>query len=113
MRKSLTVFAIAAAIVATSSVFSGLRASGGFTLGNLVVYRVGDGIASLGSAATAVFLDEYTTAGALVQSIPMPTAVNGTQKRLTASGSATTEGFLTLSADGRYVVLTGYDAALG
>jgi hypothetical protein len=113
MRKSLRVFAIAAAIVATSVVFSGLRASGGFTLGNLVVYRVGDGAASLGSAATAVFLDEYTTAGALVQSIPMPTVVNGTQKRLTASGSATTEGFLTLSADGRYLVLTGYDAAVG
>ena len=85
----------------------------GFTAGNIVVYRVGDGSAALGSAATAVFLDEYTPAGALVQSIALPTAVNGSNRRLTSSGTATNEGMLTLSGDGQYIVLTGYDASVG
>src|SRR6476646_382680 len=37
--------------------------SAAFTPGDLVVYRVGDGSASLTGIATAVFLDEYTPAG--------------------------------------------------
>jgi predicted extracellular nuclease len=85
-----------------------------FTPGNLVIYRVGTvGGGALGSAATAVFLDEYTPAGVLVQSIPMPTADLGSNQMLTAAGNSTSEGFLDLSSDGRYIVLTGYDAAVG
>ena len=84
-----------------------------FSPGNLVVYRVGDGSASLTSNATAVFLDEYTPAGALVQSIAVPTTTVGANRRLTASGSATTEGLITRSTDGQYILLTGYDAMLG
>lgn len=84
-----------------------------FTPGNLVVYRVGDGSAVLNANATAVFLDEYTTAGALVQSIPLPTAVSGSNKRLTASGNSTSEGFITRSVDGNYLIVPGYDAATG
>src|SRR5207237_3896343 len=63
--------------------------------------------------AAPVFLDEYTPTGTLVQSIAMPRSTSGLNKRLTASGTATSEGFLTLSADGRYIVLTGYDANIG
>jgi hypothetical protein len=37
-----------------------------FTPGNLVIYRMNDGVAALSANGTAVFLDEYTTAGALV-----------------------------------------------
>jgi hypothetical protein len=44
--------------------------------GDLFVCRIGDGSAALGSTGTAVFIDEYTTAGALVQTIPMPTAAS-------------------------------------
>jgi beta-lactamase superfamily II metal-dependent hydrolase len=83
-----------------------------FTPGNLVIYRQGDGAAALGSTGTAIFLDEYTTAGALVQSIAVPTTTVGAQRRVVCSGSATSEGFLTRSADGQYVVFPGYDAAL-
>jgi uncharacterized repeat protein (TIGR01451 family) len=79
-----------------------------FTVGNIVVYRVGDGSAALGNGSTAVFLDEYTSSGTLVQSIALPTTTSGTQKPLTASGNVTTEGFLTRSTDGRYLVLAGY-----
>lgn len=84
-----------------------------FTAGNLVIYRVGNSIAALTTAATPVFLDEYTPSGVLVQSIPMPTAVNGTHRRLTANGTATSEGFLNLSTDRRYLTATGYNTAVG
>lgn len=84
-----------------------------FTAGNLVIYRVGDGSATLSAAATAVFLDEYTPAGVLVQTIPLPTVQSGANRRLTASGSATSEGLMTRSADGHFLVFGGYDAALG
>jgi hypothetical protein len=84
-----------------------------FTAGNIVVYRVGTGPGSLGNGATAVFLDEYTTAGTLVQSIAMPVTPSGSNYALTAAGRGDTEGMLTLSTDGQYLVLTGYDAPVG
>src|SRR5207244_1340900 len=37
---------------------------------DLVIFRVGDGTAALGTTATPVFLDEYTPTGTLVRSIP-------------------------------------------
>jgi hypothetical protein len=45
----------------------------------------------------------------LVQSIAMPTAINGVQKRLVASGTAASEGQMTRTADGRFLVRPGYD----
>jgi hypothetical protein len=82
----------------------------GMTPGDLVVARVGDGSAALSSAATALFLDEYTPAGALVQTIALPTAVSGANQILTIQGSATSEGFLQLSGNGSYLTLGGYNA---
>ena len=84
-----------------------------FAPGNIVVARVGDGTAALNGNATAVFLDEYTPAGVLVQTIDLPTSVSATNRILTASGVATSEMSLTRSADGRFLVLTGYGAAPG
>lgn len=91
------------------------RATAGFlTEGNLVVYRVGTGTGALTNAATSVFVDEYTTAAGQsgpVQSIAMPTSVSGSNRRLTASGTATSEGGITYY-NGR-VAVTGYDANVG
>lgn len=84
-----------------------------FTPGNVVVYRVGDGTGSLVNTGNAVFLDEFTPTGTLVQSIALPTTTSGSNKRLIASGTATSEGLLTRSVDGRYLTLTGYDATPG
>lgn len=84
-----------------------------FTPGNLAIYRVGDGSAALTNAATAVFIDEYTMAGTLVQSIAMPTEIAGDNFRLTASGTAVSEGMMNLSVDERFLTLTGYTAAVG
>ena len=83
-----------------------------FTAGNLVIYRVGNGIDSLVNTGNPVFLDEYTPAGVLVQSIAMPTVVSGLNRRLVASGIATSEGLLTRSANAGFLFLTGYDSAL-
>ncbi len=85
-----------------------------FTAGNIVVYRVGSGAGVLSSAAAQVFLDEYSASGTLVQSIAVPTADSGSATHaLTASGSATSEGLITDSANGSTLLLAGYDAAPG
>ena len=85
----------------------------GFSAGDVVVYRVGNGTSGLSSAGTPVFLDEYSPSGALVQSVALPTTASGSNKPLVASGSASSEGLLTLSADGNYLMATGYDTAVG
>lgn len=109
MRTALMVIVCAGGI-------AGLSAStlaGPITPGNLVVYRIGNGVNALDGAANAVFIDEYTTGGTLVQSIPMPTSVSGSQKRLTNRGNGTSEGSLNISVDGQYITFAGYDADVG
>src|SRR3954453_17376522 len=101
------------ACVAGGFAIPAVRAANGFGEGNIVIYRVGDGTGALGSTAPPGLLAEHTTSGLLVQSIPLPTTVAGSNHRLTASGTATSEGLLTRSADGRFLVATGYDAAVG
>ena len=68
---------------------------------------------ALTGAATDVFLDEYTPSGTLVQSVALPTSAVGANRRVTMSGTATSEGALALSADGRYLTLAGFDADPG
>jgi DNA/RNA endonuclease G, NUC1 len=90
----------------------GSASAASFTPGNIVVYRVGTGAAPLPTSATAVFLDEYTPTGTLVQSVAMPTTAALPQRACTAAGTAATEGFLSRSPDGLYLALGCYDAAL-
>ncbi len=96
-------------LVALLSGLAGLLAAP-FTPGNVVIYRVGDGQANLTSTGAKVFLDEYTPTGTLVQSFAIP--FTGDNK-LIASGTASSEGLLTQSVDGRYLLLTGYNRELG
>ena len=88
-----------------------------FTPGDVVVYRIGNG-GSLTSAGAPVFLDEYSPSGTLLGSLAMPTMpvtppAAGSNGALVASGSAGSEGLLTLSPDGTTLALTGYDAGVG
>jgi hypothetical protein len=88
-----------------------------FTPGDVVVYRVGNG-GSLSNSDTPVYLDEYSPSGTLLGSIAIPTApvtppAAGANGALVASGSAGSEGLLTLCPDGTTLSLTGYDAAVG
>ncbi|HVT11719.1 MAG TPA: PEP-CTERM sorting domain-containing protein [Fimbriimonadaceae bacterium] len=84
-----------------------------FTPGNLAVSRIGDGSGSLTSAGQAVFIDQYTTIGGFVNSLALPTVAAGANHRIVNSGTATSEGALTLSTDGLYLGYGGYDAAVG
>ncbi|UEG48575.1 T9SS type A sorting domain-containing protein [Ferruginibacter lapsinanis] len=87
-----------------------------FTPGNLVITRVGIGDKALSSAATPVFLQEITTAGAAVQTITVPfhaTQLTGTNNKFTTAGSSSNDANLTVSGNGAYFVLTGYSADTG
>ncbi len=95
--------------------------------GDLVVYRVAGGTsvatgnpATLANTGNAVVIDDYRLVSGtytLSQSIVMPTTtsvVNGvTQYSLIDSGTAGSDGLLTVSEDGRYIALTGYSRPLG
>jgi hypothetical protein len=91
--------------------------AGAFTAGNIVVYRVGDGVAALTNNGNAVFIDEYTPAGSFVQAVALPTTASGGNHPLiaqgaTGSGSAI-EGLMATSTNGQYVMMTGYGTTLG
>lgn len=98
----------ASAVVLTSTAFAAP-----LTVGNLAIYRVGDGAAALSNTGAAVFVDEYTPAGVLVQSIPLPTVTSGLNVAAIANGTATSEGFLTMAANGSALVMAGYNRPLG
>jgi len=102
--------AIAAAMVSAASLAAQAAA---FLPGSLVVVQAGDGSAALAGTGTASFLKEYTIAGTSVQSITLPTTASGAQLALTLSGTSTSEGFLALSANGQYLTVGGYNAAVG
>jgi hypothetical protein len=80
-----------------------------FLPGNLAVLRLGDGVESLSSHGNSVFLDQFSTDGTFLNSITVPD--DGTNA-LIVSGSASSEGGLTRSADGRLLLLAGYHIAL-
>jgi hypothetical protein len=95
--------ALAFAIVTVNDCLAGM-----FTPGNLVVVRT-DGITS---SARPGFLQEFTLTGIPVQTLSLPTSVNGLNRRLTLS-SFHAQGFLSRSTDGRFLLLGGYDAPVG
>jgi hypothetical protein len=109
---------VPSALAALALAIAGSAASAApFTAGNLVVLRVGNGTttyaAGSGGRAAAAFLDEYTAAGALVQSIALPTSASGSNNPLTFSISATSEGILSRSPNGSFLAFAGYGAAPG
>jgi len=80
----------------------------GFSSGSLVVERVGDGSATLSSAASQISVLEVTTAGSLTQTITFPTSGSDQQSD---SGSATSDGYL--NTYGGFVSVPGYNVAVG
>lgn len=78
--------------------------------GNIVVYRVGDGSAALSTSIMAkVFLEEYSPIGELIQIIEMPSI--GSQKITVSGGNQ--YGYMTLSSNGKYLVVPGTNLNLG
>jgi hypothetical protein len=101
-------------IIATSLGLSSASFAAPFTPNNLVVVRVGDGSVALVNTGNPVFLDEYSITAegvaTLVQSVPLPStaAAGDLQRQCVMSGTATSEGALARSADGRYLTLSCY-----
>jgi hypothetical protein len=117
MRTRLRVLGVTAATVAAAVavplVTSSEAHAARFTGGDVVVYRVGTGASALTNAAAPVFLDEYGPTGTKVQSVALPTTTAEGNTRLTATGQSRSEGLIDRSADGRFLVVTGYDAPPG
>jgi hypothetical protein len=82
-----------------------------FTVGNVVVSQYGDGVNALGGAAAPVAVLEYLPSTANqaspVQTITIPSTGGS---RLTGSGSAGSEDFITRSTNGAVLTFAGYDA---
>ena len=79
-----------------------------FSVGNLAVFHVGDGVAALAGNAAPVAIEEYTTAGLLANTFSLPdTGVNA----FTVTGNATAEGGLSRSVDGTLLTFAGYNLA--
>lgn len=81
-----------------------------FGNGNLVVYRIGNGADTLSNASYAISLEEYSVTGSWVSSHRLPTTAIGSNFRMVASGSATSEGQISRSYDKHFLVFSGYDA---
>ena len=77
---------------------------------NLVVLRVGDAAEMLTNSGNTLFLDQYATNGAVASTMALP---DGGPSALVISGVATSEGFMTLSADGRLLTVAGYNTNRG
>ncbi|MFD1631731.1 T9SS type A sorting domain-containing protein [Pseudopedobacter beijingensis] len=102
------------------ALFAKLCAAQNFTEGNLVLYRLGhtDGSSPINTTTSSVpiYLEEYSISGTTLtwkQDIALPTTTISGNKRIVAVGNATVEGKMTRSADGRFLVVPGYDQALG
>ncbi|HMS54123.1 MAG TPA: hypothetical protein PKA27_01860 [Fimbriimonadaceae bacterium] len=94
------------------TLWSSVSYAGPFGESNLVLVQVGDGTA-ISRVAAPAFLKEVTKTGLDVQTIALPTAVSGQNRRLTLDGVGTSEGFLRRSTNLENLTLCGYDAALG
>jgi len=83
-----------------------------FTPGRVVVTRVGDGMTTLGGNTAPVDLQEYEISTAN-QATPSKTVSLGSGStagtRLTTAGNVAQSGQLSLSTDGKYLLLVGYD----
>ncbi len=94
-----------------------------FTPGNIVVERVGDGVTNNAANAGRLFIDQFAPSGAsqtAISSSPLPYSVGAystgssstTNFSLTTSANATSEGYMTLSADGKFLAVPGYNAPI-
>ncbi len=105
-------FAILPLFSASVIAFSGSTAAQ-ITSGNLVVERVGTGSATLGSASTAVFIDQFNTTGTGQTAVGVITIPTTGGVQLTNSGSASSEGLVTVSPNGLSLTIAGYNATTG
>jgi hypothetical protein len=93
--------------------------SDGGTVATFMVLRLGGDVdagadAALNGGSTQAFLEQRNISdGSLVKVIALPTAADAGNEPITLQGNSTSEGSLTRSVDGHYVVVGGYGVAPG
>jgi hypothetical protein len=114
MKKIFTLLLLSVITTVTFAQQNQQRTAAAFTPGNLVILRIGDGLAAVTSGVSApIFLDEYTLGGTLVQSIAMPTVAAAGNFPVSLTTSSGSEGLLTLSPNGQFLTFAAYGAAPG
>ena len=85
-----------------------------FTADKLVVSQYGDGVAALTSKTLPVFLKQYDINASANPSlsVAMPTVASGANFAFTGLSASTTEGLISLSADGTNLAMFGYGVAV-
>jgi hypothetical protein len=98
---------------ALAATFLGLAA----TQANATIYvtQVGDGAAALTNGSTALSVLKFANDGTpdVPGTIALPTAASGANQPFSIAGTPTSEGFLTLSANGQYLTVAGYAVSPG
>src|SRR5687767_8355008 len=87
-------------------VCAGMLSAQDFTVGNLVVLQT-SGTAS--KAAAAITLQEISTSGTIVSTVLLPSS--GPRAVQTSGMFGGSEGFLSTSTDGKYIMLGAYATA--
>lgn len=80
-----------------------------FSAGNLVVLQIGNGLTPLINTGNPIMLKEFSQLGGLTYSVAIPVLVNP----IVIGGTAISEGGLSLSPNGKFLVFAGYATALG
>jgi parallel beta-helix repeat protein len=94
------------------ALFAILAQAQNFTSGNLVVLRVGDGSTTLAATSAPVSLVEYPISASASATKTLTIPSTGADK-LTVAGITTGEGQVSLSQNGLYLCLLGYDQLTG
>lgn len=77
---------------------------------NLVVMTLGGPGQTLATSGNAMNLAQYTTGGTLVNTVTIP---DSGANALICGGASSTEGYVSLSANGQYLVWAGYNTNFG
>jgi len=81
-----------------------------FTSGDLVVSTYGAGGGFIDGVPTPISLEEFTTSGALVTTLTLPTADSGSNLGMVGEYGSSSEANLQLSGDGHSLLISGYQA---
>lgn len=102
-------FTLLALVLATPYLFAQ-----NFTNGNIVIARLGDGTNALNTGALPVSIVEINpTTGAVTKTVNIPSTIAGQRLLINGNPNAgANEGGISLSADGKYIVIGGADVAL-
>jgi hypothetical protein len=112
--RSIRHLLVLSAVSATCLLGSSQALASSLTPGDVVVERDGSGgLEALTSSATPVYLNEFAPNGSPVTALALPTSASGSNKPLLDSGTAPSDGLLTLSGNGECLLTVGYDAVAG